>query len=161
MAAGRIPQARITDQGVKTTGEGRAARKAYGAPDRAAVRYRNAAMAERKRGGTPLKDAAARWAEGIEQVYPCVAGRFRRPEPRRRALESGVPFGWVAGDEVYGSDRNLRLWLEREDIAHLLAIKSNEKLWAWTDKGPGQVRADRLASQVEEVGWNRCSQDQT
>ena len=31
MAAGRIPQARITDQGVKTTGEGRAARKAGGA----------------------------------------------------------------------------------------------------------------------------------
>ena len=109
-------------------GEGRAARKAGGAVRYAAVRYRNTAKAARKRGGTPLKDAAARWAEGIEQVYQCVAGRFRRPEPRRRALESGVPFGWVAGDEVYGSDRNLRLWLEREDIAHLLAIKSNEKL---------------------------------
>ena len=74
-----------------------------------------------------------------------------------RALESGVPFGWVAGDEVYGNDRNLRLWLEREGIAHVLAIKSNEKLWAWTDKGPIQVRADRLASQVEEVGWVRRS----
>ena len=31
-----------------------------------------------------------------------------------RAVESGVPFGWVTGDEVCGSDRNLRLWLERE-----------------------------------------------
>ena len=28
-----------------------------------------------------------RWGEGIEQVYRCVAGRFRRPEPRRRALD--------------------------------------------------------------------------
>ena len=28
----------------------------------------------------------ARWAEGIEQVHRCIAGRFRRPEPRRRAL---------------------------------------------------------------------------
>ena len=53
-----------------------------------------------------------------------------------RALESGVPFGWVTGDEVYGSDRNLRLWLERQGIPHVLAIKSNEKLWAWTQKGP-------------------------
>ena len=41
-------------------GEGRAARKAGGAVRYAVVRYRNAARAARKRGGTPLKDAAAR-----------------------------------------------------------------------------------------------------
>ena len=74
-----------------------------------------------------------------------------------RAVEGGVPFGWFTGDEVYGSDRKLRLWLEREEIPHVLAVKTNEKLWAWTDKGPLQVRADRLASQVEEPGWIRCS----
>ena len=74
-----------------------------------------------------------------------------------RAVESGVPFGWVAGDEVYGSDRNLRLWLEREGIPHVLAIKRNEKLWAVTEKGPRQVRADGLASQVEKSHWVRCS----
>jgi len=28
----------------------------------------------------------ARWADGIEQVHECIAGRFRRSEPRRRAL---------------------------------------------------------------------------
>ena len=60
----------------------------------------------------------ARWAEGIKEIHQCIAGRFRRPEPRReagvpgevtfqtkaqlaqrmleRAVESGVPFGWVA-----------------------------------------------------------------
>ena len=75
----------------------------------------------------------------------------------QRAVESGVPFAWFTGDEVYGSDRKLRLWLEREEIPHVLAIKRNEKLWALTDKGPLQVRADRLASQVEESGWIRCS----
>ena len=75
----------------------------------------------------------------------------------RRALESGVPFAWFTGDEVYGSDRKLRLWLEREEIPHVMAIKSNEKLWARTDKGPLQERADRLASGVEESAWVRCS----
>ena len=74
-----------------------------------------------------------------------------------RAVESGVPFGWFNGDEVYGSDRRLRLWLERAEIPHVLAVKTSEKLWAWTEKGPLQVRADRLASQVEEPGWVRCS----
>ena len=29
----------------------------------------------------------ARWAEGIGRVHECIAGRFRRPEPRRRALD--------------------------------------------------------------------------
>ena len=74
-----------------------------------------------------------------------------------RALESRVPFAWVTGDEVYGRDRSLRLWPEQEGIPHVMAIKSNEKLWAGTDKGPRQVRADRLALQVEESGWIRCS----
>ena len=74
-----------------------------------------------------------------------------------RAADSGVPFSWFTGDEVYGSDRKLRRWLEREEIPHVLAIKSNEKLWAWTDKGPLPVRADRLASGVEESAWVRCS----
>ena len=74
-----------------------------------------------------------------------------------RALESGVPFAWFTGDEVYGSDRNLRLWLEREEIPHVLAIKRNEKLWALTEKGPRQVRADRLMAQVDEAEWVRCN----
>ena len=89
-----------------------------------------------------------------------VAFRTKPQLARRmleRAVESGVPFGWATGDEVYGNDRNLRLWLERRDIPHVLAIKSNEKLWAWTDKGPRQVRADRLAPGVEEPGWVRRS----
>ena len=75
----------------------------------------------------------------------------------QRAVESGVPFAWFTGDEVYGSDRKLRLWLERQDIPHVLAIKRSEKLWALTEKGPRQVRADRLACGVEEPDWIRCS----
>ena len=74
-----------------------------------------------------------------------------------RALEAGVPFAWFTGDEVYGNDRKLRLWLEDEEIPHVLAIKRNEKLWAWTDQGPLPVRADRLASGVLESAWVRCS----
>ena len=74
-----------------------------------------------------------------------------------RVLASGVPFAWFTGDEVYGSDRKLRLWLERQEVPHVLAIKSNEKLWALTDKGPRQMRAERLASGVVESAWERCS----
>ena len=102
------------------------------------------------------------WAEDRERRDEAGVPQevFFRTKPQlaqvmlERALESGVPFGWVAGDEVYGSDRNLRLWLEREGLSHVMAIKRSERLWA---KGPRQVRADRLASQVNELDWVRCS----
>ena len=53
----------------------------------------------------------ARWAEGIEQVHECIAGRFRRPEPRRRALDylrgllSPVERknGWQLAEQPFGS----------------------------------------------------------
>ena len=105
------------------------------------------------------------WAEDLERRREAgvpedtvfrTKGRLARLM-LERAVESGVPFGWFTGDEVYGSDRKLRLWLERAEIPHVLAVKTSEKLWARTDKGPLQVRADRLASQVEEPGWIRCS----
>ena len=91
------------------------------------------------------------WERRREAGVPESVGFRTKPQLAqlmlKRALESGVPFGWVAGDEVYGNDRKLRRWLEREGIPHVLAIRSNEKLWVWTDQGLCQVRADRLTSQ--------------
>ena len=61
------------------------------------------------------------WAEDQERRreagVPEAVGFQTKPRLARsmleRALESGVPFAWVAGDEAYGNGRNLRLWLER------------------------------------------------
>ena len=70
-----------------------------------------------------------------------------------RALAAGVPFGWVTGDEVYGGDRRLRLWLEAQGLAHLLAIKATEPLWAATDRGPAQVAAADLIAALPAADW--------
>ena len=96
------------------------------------------------------------WADDLERrraagVPEKVAFRTKPQLARQmleRALESGVPFGWLTGDEVYGNDRNLRRWLERRDVPHVLAVRSNEKLWAETDKGWRQVqqRGTRLGA---------------
>ncbi len=93
----------------------------------------------------------ARWADGIEGMHGCIAGRFGRPEPRRRAVESGVPFAWVARDEVYSNDRNLRLWLERqwdgwyrhitlEMLAHAYLSVINHQAMEQGEKGAATVR---------------------
>ncbi len=45
-----------------------------------------------------------------------------------RTLDAGVTCGWVTGDEVYGGDRHLRLWLESRDQSFVLAVAKNEPL---------------------------------
>ena len=72
-----------------------------------------------------------------------------------RALAAGVPAQWVTGDEVYGGNVRLRVWLEEQQIAHVLAIKRTEPLWSttsWT-----QVPATTLADAVPETAWERLS----
>ena len=76
------------------------------------------------------------WSEDRERcreagVPEGVGFRTKAQLARRmleRALETEVPFGWVAGDEVYGNDRKLRVWLEGKELSHVLAIKRSEKL---------------------------------
>lgn len=81
----------------------------------------------------------------------------------KRALDDGVPASWVTGDEVYGSDRRLRMWLEQQQVSHVLAIKGNEPLW--TEGGFAQrsselvepIEAATLAVQVPAEAWVRLS----
>lgn len=39
----------------------------------------------------------------------------------------------------------------------MLAVKRSEPLWAYTDRGPAQIRADKLAERAEESDWRRLS----
>ena len=90
--------------------------------------------------------------EVVFQTKPQLAQRMLQ-----RAVEVGVPASWVTGDEVYGGDRRLGVWLEQEEMAHVLAVKSNEPLWANTDQGPTQVAAAQLVAQVNPEEWVRLS----
>jgi len=74
-----------------------------------------------------------------------------------RALDAGVPAAWVTADEVYGGDRRLRLWLEGRDVAHVLAVKRTEPLWATTARGPAQVTATELVAALPPDAWHRLS----
>jgi SRSO17 transposase len=71
-----------------------------------------------------------------------------------RALDAGMPCGWVSGDEVYGGDRPLRLWLESRAQPFVLAVAKNEPLW-W--QGPTSVRADRITQALPPRAWRRLS----
>jgi SRSO17 transposase len=71
-----------------------------------------------------------------------------------RALEAGVPAGWVAADAVYGNSPALRGWLEGRQLPCVLAVKCTESLPSAS--GP-PASAARLAKRIPPVCWLRLS----
>ena len=70
-----------------------------------------------------------------------------------RAFRAGVPVMWVTGDSVYGDDRRLRLWLEAQERAYVLAVSGKEYVWlGWQQR---QVKTVLAALPAE--GWTRLS----
>src|SRR5919199_937993 len=83
---------------------------------------------------------------------PALAGRMIG-----RALDAGLSCAWVLGDEIYGSDRRLRMDLERREPPFVPAIRSNQKPLAVLDKHLGQHAASRLAARLPTRAWRRLS----
>jgi SRSO17 transposase len=74
-----------------------------------------------------------------------------------RALDAGVPMAWVTGDEVYGGDRRLRMWLEGREQPFVLAIKSTEPLWSRGEDGIRQRAAREIAAGLKDEDWRQLS----
>jgi len=97
--------------------------------------------------------AAAAIPDAVEfATKPTLAG-----EMIGRALDAGLPCAWVLGDEIYGSDRRLRIDLESRKQPFLLAIRSNEKLWSVLEERHGQHSAAELTQALPKTAWQRLS----
>ena len=71
----------------------------------------------------------------------------------QHAFQAGLPVQWVTGDMVYGSDRRLRLWLEEQRQAYVLAVSAKESVCI----GWKTHRVRDLALGTEETAWVRLS----
>src|SRR3954449_1980422 len=65
-----------------------------------------------------------------------------------RALDAGVPAGWIAGDEVYGQHSGLRLALEERGMPYVLAVPVSQSFFTILDGRPVQCRADAVSTAV-------------
>ncbi|MHB1596530.1 MAG: IS701 family transposase [Streptosporangiaceae bacterium] len=72
----------------------------------------------------------------------------------QRAVAARVPFGWFAGDEVYGDNGPMRTRLEEARIRYVLAVSCDHRIPA----GAGHtIRADQLAARLPRRAWQRVS----
>jgi SRSO17 transposase len=70
-----------------------------------------------------------------------------------RAFAAGVPEAWVTGDEVYGSDGDLRRWLEGERRPYVLAVRANQYVWV----GLRRSTVAALARALPKRSWHVIS----
>ena len=74
-----------------------------------------------------------------------------------RALDAGVPAGWVTGDEVYGQHAKLRMMLEERQMPYVLAVAVNQRVIATVDGRIAQLRGDELAAMLPGQAWKKLS----
>ena len=111
-----------------------------------------------------MEDVAgvARWAKGIEGVHECIAGRFRRPEPRRRALDyPRLHEGRLCGGcSVPWNARTAGNWAEQAGDATPYGVQHLLSTYVW-DARPGSRRSQGTtwwsiwATSMEFWWWTR------
>jgi len=71
----------------------------------------------------------------------------------QRAIETRIAFKWITGDEIYGNDRSLRVWMEQEGLFYVMAVASNQHVWL----GFKQVRVNQIIKKIAESQWQVVS----
>jgi hypothetical protein len=88
-----------------------------------------------------MDDFLSCWVD-YSTVAPAGIERFVQSIGCAAQCVAGVPFGWVAADEVYGNNSKLRQWLEQRRLSYVLAVAPDQRL-RWPDGK--QRRVDQIA----------------
>jgi SRSO17 transposase len=101
------------------------------------------------------------WTEDRQRCQkagvPTHVGFATKPQLARqmlqRAFRARLPIKWITADCVYGSDRRLRMWLETERQAYVMAVSAQESVCI----GWETYRVRELAASTPENSWKFLS----
>jgi len=98
-------------------------------------------------------DAARRTEAGVPAEVAFATKGVLAREMLARAFAAGVPAAWVAGDEAYGNDGDLRGWLEEQQRPYVLAVSCTHYLQDGCYRG----RVDGIVADLPEEVWIQVS----
>lgn len=99
------------------------------------------------------EDEARRTEAGVPKTVEFATKPELAKRMLERALTAEVPAAWVAGDELYGNDPELRHWLEQEHRPYVLAVSCSHPLW----HDGKQERADAVVAALPAESWGTLS----
>ena len=73
-----------------------------------------------------------------------------------RAIAADVPFGWVAGDSIYGVGE-IEIALRRAGKGYVLGVSASHPFGSWGDKPLLAGTAEAIARGLGEAAWQRLS----
>ncbi len=90
---------------------------------------------------------------GVPEEVPFATKPQLARQMIARALSAGVPWGWVTGDSVYGSDWRMRSWLEERQLSYVLGVTAQYRIFT----GHEREWAATVVKRLPEDAWRRVS----
>ncbi len=100
------------------------------------------------------EDTKRRLAAGVPETVTFATKPAIARNLVAAALDAGLPCAYVLADALYGSDKSLRVMLERRHQPHVLAVRSNEKLMALPFKSE---TAAAIVERLAPGAWHRLA----
>ncbi len=98
-------------------------------------------------------DSARCERAGVPEKQPLATKPQLARQLLTRAFDARVPMAWVTGDSVYGNDRRLRVWLEEQEHAYVMAVSGQEYVW----RAGRQYQVKGILAALATEGWARLS----